>query len=67
MILPEPLAFALGIVALVLDIAIRLLSLIFVPRNRRPQTALAWLLLIFFQPYIGIVLFWMFESEHFSE
>ncbi|HEX7834337.1 MAG TPA: cardiolipin synthase [Pseudolysinimonas sp.] len=53
-------AFALGIVALVLDIAIRVLALIFVPRNRRPQTALAWLVLIFFQPYVGIILFWMF-------
>jgi cardiolipin synthase len=58
--LPEPIAVALGIVALVLDIAIRVLALIFVPRNRRPQTSLAWLLLIFFQPYIGIILFLMF-------
>jgi cardiolipin synthase len=58
--LPEPLTITLGIVVLVLDIAIRVLALIFVPRNRRPQTALAWLLLIFFQPYIGIILFLMF-------
>ena len=43
-----------------LDIAIRVLALIFVPRNRRPQTSLAWLLLIFFQPYIGILLFLLF-------
>lgn len=50
----------LGIVAIVLDIAIRVFALVFVPRNRRPQTALAWLLLIFFQPYIGLVLFLMF-------
>ncbi len=49
-----------GIVVVVLDIAIRVLALIFVPRNRRPQTSLAWLLLIFFQPYIGIILFGMF-------
>jgi cardiolipin synthase len=53
-------AFALGVVVLVLDITIRVLALIFVPRNRRPQTALAWLVLIFFQPYIGILLFLMF-------
>jgi cardiolipin synthase len=58
--LPEPVAFALGIVALVLDIAIRVLALIFVPRNRRPQTSLAWLVLIFFQPYIGIIFFLLF-------
>lgn len=54
------LVYALGVVALVLDIAIRVFALIFVPRNRRPQTALAWLLLIFFQPYVGIVLFLLF-------
>ncbi|HWM34164.1 MAG TPA: cardiolipin synthase [Pseudolysinimonas sp.] len=58
--LPEPVAIALGVVALVLDIAIRVFALVFVPRNRRPQTALAWLLLIFFQPYVGILLFLMF-------
>ena len=68
--LPEPLAFVLGIVIVVLDIVIRVLSLIFVPRNRRPQTALAWLLLIWFQPYIGIVLFcgslylWVLGGPH---
>jgi cardiolipin synthase len=58
--LPEPLTVALGIAAIVLDIAIRVLALVFVPRNRRPQTALAWLLLIWLQPYIGIILFLMF-------
>lgn len=58
--LPPEVGVVLGIVALVLDIAIRVLSLIFVPRNRRPQTALAWLLLIWFQPYLGIIFFWMF-------
>ncbi len=47
----------IGVVVLIGDITIRVLSLIFVPRNRRPQTALAWLLLIFFLPYVGIILF----------
>lgn len=41
----------------VVDFVIRVLSLMFIPRNRRPQTALAWLLAIFFIPYIGIGLF----------
>jgi cardiolipin synthase len=31
--------------------------LVVIPRNRRPQTAMAWLLAIFFLPYIGIALF----------
>jgi cardiolipin synthase len=56
----DTVAVIFGIVVVVLDIAIRVFSLIFIPRNRRPQTALAWLLLIFFQPYVGIVLFAMF-------
>ena len=60
MTIPEPLAIALGIAFAVIDIAIRVVALIFVPRNRRPQTALAWLLLIFFQPYLGGLLFLLF-------
>ena len=34
-----------------------MLSVVLIPRNRRPQTALAWLLAIFFIPYLGIALF----------
>jgi cardiolipin synthase A/B len=40
------------------------LSVILIPRNRRPQTATAWLLAIFFLPYIGIILFWLIGSRH---
>ncbi|MEO7722258.1 MAG: cardiolipin synthase [Pseudolysinimonas sp.] len=47
----------LAIVLLVGDFIIRVLSVVFIPRNRRPQTALAWLLAIFFIPYVGIGLF----------
>ena len=36
--------------ALVLDFLLRIVALLYVPRNRRPQTALAWLLAIFFIP-----------------
>jgi len=46
-----------AVVLLVGDFVVRVLSVIFIPRNRRPQTALAWLLAIFFIPYIGIGLF----------
>ena len=42
---------------LIADFVIRVLSLVIIPRNRRPQTALAWLLAIFFIPYIGFGLF----------
>lgn len=47
-----------------IDFVVRVLSLIFIPRNRRPQTAMAWLLAIFFIPYIGILLFLVFGSRH---
>jgi cardiolipin synthase A/B len=50
-------AVTVTVVLLVVDFAVRILALIFVPKNRRPQTALAWLLAIFFIPYVGIILF----------
>lgn len=51
------------VIALVtIDVAVRVLAIIFVPRDRRPQTAAAWLLAIFFIPYLGILLFLMLGS-----
>lgn len=48
------------VVALLIDATARILALVFVPKNRRPQTALAWLLAIWFLPYVGIILFLIF-------
>jgi cardiolipin synthase len=45
------------IVALVVDFTIRVVAIIVVPRNRRPTSGMAWLLAIFFIPYIGALLF----------
>lgn len=39
------------------DASLRIASLVVVPRNRRPQTAIAWLMAIFFIPIIGLPLF----------
>ncbi|WP_420833584.1 cardiolipin synthase [Salinibacterium metalliresistens] len=47
----------LAVVLFLGDFIVRVLALIYIPRNRRPQTALAWLLAIFFIPYVGILLF----------
>jgi cardiolipin synthase len=48
----------------VVDFFVRLVCLIYVPRNRRPQTATAWLLAIFFlPPYIGVTLFLLLGSR----
>jgi cardiolipin synthase len=47
----------IAIALVAIDFVIRVLALVIIPRNRRPQTALAWLLAIFFIPYIGFGLF----------
>jgi cardiolipin synthase A/B len=56
------LSLALTIGAFVLDLTIRVLAVIFVPKNRRPATATAWLLAIFFIPYAGLIAFLLFGS-----
>ena len=45
------------LVALFVDFAVRVIAIIVVPRNRRPTSGMAWLLAIFFLPYIGALLF----------
>lgn len=49
-------AIATGLLLLTI-VALALASLVIVPRNRRPQSALAWLLLIYILPIIGFVLY----------
>ncbi|MFT3877241.1 MAG: cardiolipin synthase [Propioniciclava sp.] len=44
-------------VAYVIDLAIRIVALGVVPRNRRPASGVAWLLAIVMIPYLGLVLF----------
>ena len=56
-------ALAITIVALVIDFSIRVVAVIVIPRNRRPQTATAWLLAIFFIPYFGFLLFLVLGSR----
>ena len=60
--MPASLSLALTIAAFVLDLTIRVLAVVFVPKNRRPATATAWLLAIFFIPYAGLVAFLLFGS-----
>lgn len=42
---------------LVLDLIIRVTAIIVIPRNRRPTAAMAWLLAVFFIPFVGVFLF----------
>ena len=48
---------------LLAQFVIAITSLAIVPRNRRPQTALAWLLLIYILPLVGFGLFLLFGSR----
>ena len=54
---------AYPVIVLVVDMTIRVLAVIYIPRNRRPQTALAWLVLIFALPVPGIIVFLLFGSR----
>ncbi|MFP1601207.1 cardiolipin synthase [Microbacterium sp. 2216-1] len=47
----------LTIIYLVIDLTVRVVAVIVVPRNRKPTSAMAWLLAIFFIPVIGVLLF----------
>ncbi|MHA7268600.1 cardiolipin synthase [Arthrobacter sp. HLT1-20] len=59
--LPTPNAW-ISFLILLVDLAIRIVVLGVIPGNRRPTTAMAWLLCIFFLPYIGLILFLMFGN-----
>jgi cardiolipin synthase len=50
----------------VADLAIRILALGIIPGNRRPTTAMAWLLGIFFVPALGLILFLLFGNFRLS-
>jgi len=41
----------------VIDLVVRIAAIIVVPRNRRPTAAMAWLLAIYFIPFVGVFLF----------
>ncbi|APF41915.1 cardiolipin synthase [Neomicrococcus aestuarii] len=50
----------------VIDMGIRIVMLGVVPGNRRPTTAMAWLLAIFFIPILGLALFLLFGNFRMS-
>jgi len=56
----------LSALAVLVDLVIRIVVLGVIPGNRRPTTAMAWLLCIFFLPYVGLVLFLMFGNFRLS-
>jgi cardiolipin synthase len=50
------------LIAALVDLIIRVTAVIVVPRRRRPTAAMAWLLAIYFIPWIGVLLFLMIGS-----
>ena len=48
------------------DLVIRVLAVGIIPGNRRPTTAMAWLLGIFFLPALGLILFLLFGNFRLS-
>ena len=59
---PAWLPATIAVLGVVFDIAIRVFAIVYVPINRRPTTATAWLLAIFLIPYVGFLLFLLFGS-----
>lgn len=55
-------ATIVAIIVVVVDVIVRVLAVVFVPQNRKPQTAMAWLLAIFLIPYFGILLYLLIGS-----
>lgn len=47
------------LVLLLFDLTIRVWAIIVIPRNRRPTSATAWLLAIYFIPVVGLLLFFL--------
>ena len=70
MLWPIPLAGTLPpwliVILTLIDLAIRVLAVGIIPGNRRPTTAMAWLLGIFFVPSVGLVLFLLFGNFRLS-
>ena len=53
---------SIAIFLIALDIGLRIAALLIIPNNRRPSSAAAWLLAIFFIPVLGVIAFWLIGS-----
>lgn len=49
----------IGLSIFLVDLIIRIVAIIVIPRNRKPTSAMAWLLAIYFVPFIGALVFLM--------
>ena len=51
------------IVAIAVDLAIRVAAIIIIPRDRKPSAAMAWLLAVFLIPFVGVLFFLLLGSS----
>lgn len=58
------LPFWVTVVLIVLDFSVKAVALGLVPERRQPSSGMAWLLLIFFLPGVGILLFLLLGSSY---
>ncbi len=56
-----------GAGVVVIDLIIRLVALVVIPRDRLPTAAMAWLLAVFFIPVIGVLLFLLIGNPKLPE
>lgn len=50
---------SLALLLLAIDITLRIFALLIIPNNRKPSSAAAWLLAIFFVPSLGLLAFFL--------
>lgn len=56
-----------GAGVVLIDLVIRVVALIIIPRDRLPTAAMAWLLAVFFIPVIGVLLFLLIGNPKLPE
>ena len=54
----------LGAVAAVLGLAVLFTALVVIPKDRRPSSATAWIITIFFVPVVGLVVYFFIGNPH---
>ena len=59
--------WSIVIILFVLDFAVRVWLLIYIPKNRKPTAATAWLLLIVLVPFLGAALFFIIGNTKLSK
>jgi cardiolipin synthase A/B len=47
------------VAVLLFDLAVRIWAIIVIPRNRKPTAGMAWLLAIYFIPFVGLLFFFL--------